>query len=116
MTDSLPHLPWNSRIQRTSDNRFGTVVSTSFDSEVGLIIKWDRAIYADRHPYTRGELTEPKFRVFPAVRHCTGCGHPVDDFEVEDSYTTCCNEGVCGGCALVNGTYTCGTEAPADDE
>ncbi|MFE0063262.1 hypothetical protein [Streptomyces sp. NPDC059003] len=107
-----PTLPWYSRVRRASDGRFGTV--TGYDPERRTIIKWDGAVVPDPHHYTNDELATPAFQVSPAVTHCSGCGHIVDDDEIEDSYTTCCNEGACSGCAAVNGVYTCGTKAPAD--
>jgi hypothetical protein len=106
-------LPWWSRVLRTSDGRLGTI--TGYGAEHRMIITWDRAIDPDPRHRTIDELAGPAFQVFAAVTHCSGCGHVVDDDEIEDSYTTCCNEGACGGCAAVNGTYQCGTEAPTDD-
>lgn len=110
--DTAP-LPWGSRVLRASDGRHGTV--TGYGADLRMIITWDRAVVPEPRHYTRAELTAPAFQVFPAVTHCSGCGHVVDDDEIEDSYTTCCNEGACGGCAAVNGVYRCGTEAPAAD-
>lgn len=110
--NAAPALSWGSRVLRTSDGRYGTV--TGYDAELRMIIQWDRAVVPEPHHYTRDELTAPGFQVFPAVTHCSGCGHVVDDDEIEDSYTTCCNEGACGPCAAVNGAYRCGTEAPTD--
>ncbi|QFG13310.1 hypothetical protein SEA_GILGAMESH_118 [Streptomyces phage Gilgamesh] len=107
--NTAPALPWNTRVLRASDGRFGTV--TNYDAELRMIITWDRAIVPERHPYTLDELTGSDFQVFAAVTHCSGCGYVVDDDEIEDSYTTCCNEPACSGCAAVNGTYACGTEA-----
>ncbi|QDN54053.1 hypothetical protein [Streptomyces sp. S1D4-20] len=106
-------LPWGSRVLCTSDARHGTV--TGYGTERRMIIQWDGAVVPQPHHYTRDELTTPKFLVFPAVTHCSGCGHIVDDDEIEDSYTTCCNEGACSLCAAVNGVYRCGTEVPAAD-
>ncbi|MFC9280916.1 hypothetical protein [Streptomyces collinus] len=110
--NTAPALPWHTRVQRASDGRFGTVVN--YDAELRMLIQWDRAVVPERHPYTLDELTGPDFQVFTAVTHCSGCGCVVDDDEIEDSYTTCCNEGACSGCAAVNGVYACGT--PAADE
>jgi hypothetical protein len=107
-------LPFGSRILRASDGRFGTV--TNYGADLRMIITWDRAIDPDPRHYAPDELTTYAFTVFPAVTHCSGCGHVVNDDEIDDSYTTCCNEGACSGCALVNGTYRCGTEAPTGDE
>ncbi|MFF8786925.1 hypothetical protein [Streptomyces sp. NPDC015125] len=106
-------LPWKSRVLRTSDGRHGTV--TGYDTERRMIIQWDNAAVPEPHHYTQAELMAPGFQVFPAVTHCSGCGHIVEDAEIEDSYTTCCNEGACSSCAAVNGVYGCGTEAPAAD-
>ncbi|MEV4500904.1 hypothetical protein [Streptomyces klenkii] len=110
---AAPALPWGSRVLRSSDGRYGDVVA--YDTDLRMIIRWDRAFIPDAHPYTLDELTAPHFRVFPAVRHCSDCGYTVTDDEVEDSYTTCCNEGACSPCPAINGVYRCGTEAPADD-
>ncbi|MFD3309408.1 hypothetical protein [Streptomyces sp. NPDC058656] len=103
-------LPWRSRVRRTSDGRFGTI--TDFSGDDRMVIKWDRAVFPDPFHRTTAELMGPAYQVFPAVDHCSGCGEIVRDDDVEDSYTTCCNEGACSGCAAVNGVYTCGTEAP----
>ncbi|MFD9190321.1 hypothetical protein ACFWCA_19085 [Streptomyces phaeochromogenes] len=103
-------LPWGSRVLRASDGRLGTI--TGYSTGHRMIITWDRAIKPDPFHRTIDELTGPAFQVFPAVDHCSGCGEIVNDDEVEDSYTKCCNEGACSGCAAVNGVYTCGTEAP----
>ena len=105
-----PALPWGSRVRRTSDDRCGTVIS--YDAEFRMVIRWDDAAFPDRHAYTRDELATSDFQVFPAVTHCSGCGDTVGDEEIEDGYTTCCNEGACGPCAAVNGLYQCGTVAP----
>lgn len=109
-------LPWGTRVQRSSDGRFGTI--TAYDAALRMAITWDGAIIPERHTYSPEDLAGSDFEVFAAVTHCSGCGEVVDPFseeDVEDSYTTCCNEGACGPCAAVNGVYACGTEAvPAD--
>ncbi|MGX1907703.1 hypothetical protein ACWIID_02385 [Streptomyces phaeochromogenes] len=103
-------LPWGSRVRRASDGRLGTI--TDFSGNDRMVIKWDRAVFIDPFHRSTAELMGPAYQVFPAVDHCSGCGEIVRDDDVEDSYTTCCNEGACSGCAAVNGVYTCGTEAP----
>ncbi|MFB8120593.1 hypothetical protein ACFQ6U_14135 [Streptomyces sp. NPDC056465] len=106
-------LPWNTRVRRLSDGRFGTV--SEHDAELRILIKWDRASFVERHPYTPEELFGPDFLVFPAVTHCSECGHIVGDGgedDVEDGYTTCCNEPACGPCAPVDGIFTCGIQDP----
>ncbi|MFD9791307.1 hypothetical protein ACFWXK_10175 [Streptomyces sp. NPDC059070] len=103
-------LSWGSRVLRTSDGCYGAVADC--DAERRMIIQWDGAVVPESHHYARKELAEPAFLVFPAVTHCSGCGDIVDDDEIEDSYTTCCNEGACSSCAAVNGMYQCGTQAP----
>ncbi|MEV6421884.1 hypothetical protein [Streptomyces sp. NPDC051662] len=110
--NTAPALPWGSRVLRTSDGRYGTVID--YDAELRMFIQWDRGVVPQPRPYTRDELTVPRFQVFPAVTHCSDCGYTVDDHEVEDGYTTCCNEGACGPCAAVDGVYRCGTEVPID--
>ncbi|MFE7072637.1 hypothetical protein ACFU96_21400 [Streptomyces sp. NPDC057620] len=103
-------LPGRSRVRRTSDGRFGTI--TDFSGDDRMVITWDRAVFPDPFHRTTAELMGPAYQVFPAVDHCSGCGEIVRDDDVEDSYTTCCNEGACSGCAAVNGVYACGTKAP----
>ncbi|MFI7089478.1 hypothetical protein ACIBUR_38570 [Streptomyces anulatus] len=111
--DTAPALPWGSRVLRTSDSRYGTV--TDFHDERRMALTWDGAVLPDPRPHTLDELTAPRFYVFPAVTHCSGCGETVDDCEIEvdDGYTTCCNKGACGPCAPVDGIFHCGTAAPA---
>ncbi|MFJ5037972.1 hypothetical protein [Streptomyces parvulus] len=104
--------PWGTRIQRASDGRFGTL--TAYDAALRATITWDGAIIPERHTYSQEDLAGPDFEVFTAVTHCSDCGEVVDpssEDDVEDGYTTCCNEGACGPCAAVNGVYACGTEA-----
>ncbi|MFE0058734.1 hypothetical protein [Streptomyces sp. NPDC059003] len=112
--NTAPALPWYSRVLRTSDGRYGNV--TGYGTDLRMIITWDRALLPDPRHYALAELTAPDFEVFPAVTHCSDCGHIVDDDEIEDSYTTCCNEGACSLCAAVNGEYQCGTPVPTDSD
>ncbi|WP_328491221.1 hypothetical protein [Streptomyces zaomyceticus] len=108
-TTTPPLLPWSTRIQRTSDGRFGTVMRTDRAHR----IVWDDALRPERREYARDELVEPDYKVFLPVQHCTCCGHLVDADDAHEGYTYCCNDRACT-CAAVGGTYECGTEQPAE--
>ncbi|MFD9047755.1 hypothetical protein [Streptomyces zaomyceticus] len=106
---TAPFLPWGTRVQRNSDGRLGTVTG---HGDRGSLMTWDRAVRPEGRQYARDELTDPDYQVFLPVQHCSDCGHLIDDDEIDDGYTGCCNEGACT-CAAVDGIYQCGTEQPA---